>query len=154
MSPAGLDLCVYCECDHKGPDLVAYRDAVGVPTYGVGAIVRPDGKRVQMGDTITLEAALKLFLSQIDSEAAHYVRAWAPGLNQHQFDALTDFCYNRGAGRLRALLAMPGDISHNLLSFDWAGTPPRVLLGLQRRRRMEQAMYNGLDWTVFKEWKP
>lgn len=159
ISPAGLELCVYCECGDKGPDMIAYQDAVGVWTYGVGAIVKPDGSRVQEGDTITKSDALSLFLKQVDEEGGHFVRAWAGPLaaNQAQFDALADFCYNRGAGRLRSLLAMSHsnqECADNMLKFDFAGDPPRTLLGLSRRRRMERAMYLGQEWQTYKNWEP
>lgn len=159
MSDAGLAMCIYYECGDKGPDLVAYQDSVGVWTYGIGAIVKPDGSSVRQGDTISKEAAEALFLQQVDSEGGHYVRSWAGSLvsNQQQFDACADFCYNRGAGRLRDLLAKSHtqqELADNILLWDWAGPPDNHLLGLQRRRRSEREMFLGGDWTKWKEWEP
>ena len=150
MSPAGLEMCKY----YEGCYLTAYQDSVGVWTIAWGAILWPDGTPVKEGDTCTQEQADAMLASQVDTEGAHFVRAWAGARTQCQFDALTDFTYNRGAGRLKILLAMPGEISANMLAFDWAGDPSNHLLGLQRRRRSEQAMYNGQDWTAFQGWHP
>lgn len=155
MSPAGLEMTKYFE----GCFLKAYQDSVGVWTIAWGAIKWPDGTSVKEGDTCTQEQADEMLAAQVDSEGGHYVRAWAGPLvvNQAQFDALTDFCYNRGAKRLRDLLAMSHstqECADNILKWDWAGSPPKVLLGLQRRRRSERAFYLGQDWAQFKDWTP
>ena len=147
MSAAGFELARYCE----GLYLVAYLDSRNVPTIGYGRIEYDDGRKVQLGDTCTAEQAEQWLQEDIEHDGAHYVRAWAKSpLTQNQFDALTDFTFNRGAGRLKRLLSMPGNIADNLLT----AVPGDTELGLQRRRRMNRAMYLGQGWEVFKNWKP
>jgi lysozyme len=150
VNAAGLALAKY----YEGLYLTASEDCVGVSTIGYGRILYDDGTHVKNGDTCTEDQANQWLLEDLNTDGAHYVRAWAKGLNQDQFSALTSFSFNRGAGRLRELLAMPGDIAANLLTFDFAGSPTNHLLGLQRRRRSEAALYQGLDWTIYKNWNP
>lgn len=147
MSDAGLVQTKYCE----GLYLTAEPDSRGVPTIGWGRIEYDDGTRVKNGDTCTIIDAAKWLLEDVENDGSHYVRAWVKTpLTQNQFDALSDFTFNRGAGRLKTLLAMPGNIYDNFLT----AVPGDKELGLQRRRRMNRAMYLGEDWTVFKEWMP
>ena len=147
MSPAGLLMTKYCE----GLYLKAYQDTRGVWTIGYGRIRHDDGTPVHEGETCTEEQAEAWLLTDLEREGEHYVKAWVKHpLAQREFDALTDFCFNRGAGRLKKLLEMEGNIYDNFLT----AVPGDHELGLQRRRRMNRAMYLGEDWTPFKTWKP
>ncbi len=147
MSLAGLAQTKYCE----GLYLVAEPDSRGVPTIGWGRIEYDDGSKVKNGDKCTVEQAETWLLEDVENDGSHYVRAWVKTpLTQNQFDALSDFCFNRGAGRLKILLGMTGEIYDDFLT----AVPGDTELGLQRRRRMNRAMYLGQDWTVWKEWKP
>lgn len=152
INACGLALVKY----YEGLYLKSYQDSVDVWTIGYGRIYydRARTKPVGPNETCTLEQAEKWLLEDLEDDGAHFVRSWKKGLNEDQFSALTSFCFNRGAGRLRQLLAMPGDIATNMLAFDWAGRESNKLLGLQRRRRSESALFNGLDWTIYKGWKP
>lgn len=150
INEAGLKLVEY----YEGCFLNSYQDSVGVWTIGIGRILHHDGSRVGTGETCTQAEADAWLSFDLEKEGAHYVRAYTKGLNENQFSALTSFCFNRGAGRLRRLLAMPGKVEDNLIAFDWAGSEDHHLLGLQRRRRSERALYLGLTWERFKEWKP
>jgi GH24 family phage-related lysozyme (muramidase) len=90
-------------------------------------------------------------LEDVENDGCHYVRAWVKSsLSQNQFDAISDFTFNRGAGRLKTLLGMPGNIWDNFLT----AVPGDTELGLQRRRRMNRAMYLGQPWESFKNWTP
>lgn len=155
ISAAGMELIKAFE----GCQLHAYKDSVGVPTIGWGRITNSDGTRVRMGQTCTQAEADAWLMEDVEKEGCHYVRHYFPeAIAQCRFDALSSFCYNRGAGRLKQLIAMPGNIADNMLAFDWAGADRKVLLGLQRRRRSERAMYlNDLGkgrWQNWMEWKP
>ena len=150
INAEGLKLVEY----YEGCFLKSYQDSVGVWTLGLGRIRHDDGTPVGPGETCTQEQADAWLRSDLEREGAHYVRAWTSGLNENQFSALTSFTFNRGAGRLRDLLKMPGKIEDNLLEFDWAGDRNNHLLGLKRRRRSERALYLGTDWTIYKGWKP
>ena len=150
INAAGLSLVKY----YEGCFLHSYQDSVGVWTIGLGRIKHDDGTAVGPHEGCTQDMADHWLQTDLDREAAHYVRAWTNGLNENQFSSLVSFCFNRGAGRLRSLLAMPGAVDHNMLSFDWAGNVNNHLLGLQRRRRSEAALYRGEDWTIFQSWHP
>lgn len=155
ISDAGLAMCK----EFEGCYLTAYQDAVGVWTIGYGKIRHADGTPVKAGDTCTQAEADAGLREDIETDAEHYMRAWikAP-LTQNQWDAIADFTFNRGAGRLRQLLAT-GDVAAHLREFDYAGNPPRRLVGLARRRAAELLMYRGEDWRQvdsmekFNAWK-
>ena len=73
----------------------AYLDAVGVPTIGYGSTMWNDGKKVKLGETITLDGAGVLLYWQINKMC---VILDALTLNQNQYDALSSFIYNIGTG--------------------------------------------------------
>lgn len=150
INDAGLSLVEY----YEGCYLKSYMDSVGVWTIGLGRIRHDDGTKVGPNETCTQEQADAWLRTDLEREGAHYVRVWTKGLNENQFSALTSFCFNRGAGRLSRLLAMPGGVENNIIAFDWAGSEDHHLLGLQRRRRSERALYLGEPWEAFKEWRP
>ncbi len=147
----GLELIQHFE----GLYLHAYRDSVRVVTIGWGRIKYDNGRAVKMGDTCTKEQADQWLLEDIEKDGSRYVRIGFPGLNDAQFSALASFCYNRGAGRLQELHDMTGGnvdkIPQALLTFNYAGTPHRYLLGLDRRRWAEREMFRGGDWRRFAD---
>ncbi len=151
INDAGLALVTYTE----GLSLTAEKDSVGIPTIGYGRIKYDDGTLVKLGDTCNKFDAERWLQTDLWQDGGHFVTAWIKTpLNDNQYSALISFTFNRGAGRLRELLILPGKIEDNLLQFDYAGHPPRALLGLRRRRRMERALYRGEDWNLFKSWIP
>lgn len=151
ISHNGLELIK----EFEGCQLKAYQDSVGVWTIGWGRIVYDNGSPVKQGDSCDQAAADRWLLEDIEQEGSHFVRAWRSQASQEQFDALSSFTYNRGAGRLRELLAMPGAIHDNMLAFDFAGSEHKHLPGLLRRRWAERAVYLGRDWSAFKgsDWR-
>lgn len=68
-----------------------------VPTVGFGTTVYPDGRRVQMGDTITPVNALQVAKAHIDKDERAF-RASLPGafLSQTEYDLYLDFAYQYG----------------------------------------------------------
>jgi len=147
ISDSGLTMIRYCE----GLFLTSYQDSRGVWTIGYGRIEYDDGTRVGPNETCTEDQANAWLLEDVENDGCHYVRAWVKTtLTQNQFDALSDFTFNRGAGRLKTLLSMPGNIYDNFIT----AVPGDHEVGLQRRRRMDRALYLGYDWTVFKDWTP
>ena len=151
INQAALDLVCY----YEGLYLNAYKDSVGVVTIGLGRIRYSDGSLVKMGDTCTREQAQGWLQEDLEEDGGQYVRKWCkPKLTDNQYGALVSFTFNRGAGRLKQLVGMPGRIEDNFLKFGWAGKPPKTLLGLQRRRRSERALYRGEDWEDYTNWRP
>lgn len=122
-----------------------YRDIVGVwtigygHTSGVGPNTRP----------LTEKQASELLKQDLDKKYGPPVNALKLPINQNQFDALVSFVYNCGPGAIagstgvgRALRAHQWDLAAKRL-LDWckAGSPPRVIPGLQRRRLAEKAVF-------------
>ena len=85
------------------------------------------------------EAQLKKDLEKFEG----YVAADVPHkLNQHQFDALVSYCYNRGRGGLRQLVGACScldDYPDNIVKY-W-GSATRYQAGLVRRRKAERELF-------------
>jgi lysozyme len=86
----------------EGLRLSAYRDSAGVWTIGYGSTRYHDGKAIKPADKLASEAqADALFrntLGQYEDAVNNLVKV---PLSQNQFDALTSFAYNEGAGALK-----------------------------------------------------
>lgn len=134
-SSKGLNLIKQFE----GLKLTAYKDPVGIWSIGYGHT-----KGVKEGDTITEEQA-EAFLKE-DVAAAEYavytydsVYHW----NQNEFDALTSFTYNIGAGAIRQVTGAGSrdkeTIAQKMLLYYNAGG--KKLEGLVRRRQAEHDLF-------------
>lgn len=86
------------------------------------------------------EAALRKDLREFEG----YVNQYVPlTLNQNQFDALVSYSYNRGLGGLKQLIAnsrTAAEYAKNIVIY-W-GSASYYKVGLVRRRRAEQALFN------------
>lgn len=138
-SPACVDLVKASE----GCRLTAYRDSVGVWTIGYGHT-----RGVRQGQTITQDEADALLLDDLDLAAAQVRGMVTVPLTQGQFDALCDFVFNLGAGRLRdsTLLRLLnqgryGEAAGQFKFWVMAGGKP--LPGLVTRRAAERALFEG-----------
>ena len=81
----------------EGERLTAYRDQAGIPTIGWGSTYNHDLKRrVQMGDVIDSETALRWLKLDAAKYAAVVKRLVKVPINQNQADSLTSFSYNIG----------------------------------------------------------
>jgi lysozyme len=135
ISEAGLDLIKQSE----GFSPRVYRDVAGIPTIGYG-------HRLYAGESFPqgighLEAG-KLLAGDVQSAQQAVQRLVKVPLTQGQFDALVDFCFNLGAGRLAASTLLrdlnAGDYQaarRQLLSWDHAGA--EEIEGLKARREAE-----------------
>ena len=126
---------------YEGCRLAAYRCAAGVWTIGYGHTAG-----VHSGMTIT-QARADAYLQQDIAKFEGYVNnpAYVPiteQLNQNQFDALVSFDFNLGAGNLRKLCKgrTAAQIARAMPSYNKAAG--KVLAGLTRRRKAEQALFN------------
>lgn len=139
-SDAGLSLTK----EFEGLRLEAYRDSAGIWTIGyghTGADVRPNSRISELEAEVLLRADLR------DAVACVNQCVQVP-IEQHQFDALVDFCYNVGRGNFERS-SLLGKL--NLEDFDavgaqfgmWVNVDMRPVPGLLRRRAAEAAMFRG-----------
>ena len=101
---------------------------------------------VKQGQTITKERADELLREDVARFEAQVLRLVKVPLTQGQFDALTSFVYNLGAGNLgnSTLLRLlnAGDYKGAAAQFDrWNKAGGKVLAGLVRRRAAERALF-------------
>jgi GH24 family phage-related lysozyme (muramidase) len=134
---AGLELIKHFE----GLKLKSYQDAVNVWTIGYGHT-----KTAKPGQAISEPEAERLLKADLhDAESAVNRMVRVP-LTDNQFDALVSFVFNLGAGSfqrstlLRKLNAGEYQVAANEF-LKWNKAGGRVLAGLTRRRRAEQALF-------------
>jgi lysozyme len=140
MTPSGD--CLALAKKFEGCRLEAYRDSVGVLTIGYGHT----GEGVAEGMAWTQEQAdahLEKDMEAAASEVEHLLKV---PVSQGQFDALTDFAYNLGAGTLARSRVMSltnarrfAEAADAILGYDHAAG--QVLLGLLRRRQAERDLF-------------
>lgn len=135
ISEAGLALIR----EFEGLRLIAYNDINGNGTIGYGHKILPGEKFPQGISKSEAELMLQADAAQAASEMMALVKV---DLTQGQFDALTDFVYNEGSGRLAKSTLLrdlnAGDYDEarqQLLVWDIAGG--KVQPGLQARREAE-----------------
>jgi lysozyme len=141
ISEEGKDLIKLFE----GVRLKAYKCSAGVPTIGFGNTYYPNGDKVKMGDTITLEQARDLF----DDLIVRYERIVESKLKvdvkQNEFDALVSHTYNTGGSTtLFKLVNMEADKDKikNWFLTKYITANGKVLQGLKNRRLKEWELYN------------
>lgn len=141
LSPAGLALLKQSE----GFRSHVYRDVNGLATIGYGhRLLRAES----YPDGIDEDEASELLLRDVLIAEQAVNRLVKVRLTQGQFDALVDFCFNLGAGRLASstlLKILNGgryeDAADQLLRWDIAGG--QVNAGLKTRREAEFALWTG-----------
>jgi len=122
-----------------------YLDVAGFPTIGYGHLVKPT-ESFPAG--VTESQAAAILASDLQEAEQAVFRLVKVALTQGQFDALVDFCFNLGAGRLaRSTLLRELNAGHHdaaagqLLAWDHAGGV--VNSGLKARREAELQLWNG-----------
>lgn len=127
----------------EGFKLKPYKDTSGIPTIGVGMTYYPDtDKRVTMKDKpLTREQALRYFNEMVKS---YEIAVWSvtrDDINQNQFNALVDICYNIGVSNfksstlLKRVNANPGNVRLITEAFEmWRYDEGKPIL-LPRRQR-------------------
>lgn len=137
VSVAGLALIAHFE----GTRTTAYKDTVGVTTICTGHT-----KYVRMGDRRTL-GECEQFLREDAGEAGQAVsRLVTTQLTQDQYDALTSFVFNLGAGNLQRSTLLrkinQGDCLGAVREFPrWNRAGGVVLPGLVKRRAAEAELF-------------
>lgn len=139
LSAAGLELLKRSE----GFRDRVYSDVVGYRTIGFGHRLTP---AESCPDGITLAQAETILAADIAIAEAAVSRLVHVPLTQGQFDALVDFVFNLGAGRLASSTLLRylnsgkyDDAAWQLLAWDHAGS--RELPALKLRREAEFRMW-------------
>jgi GH24 family phage-related lysozyme (muramidase) len=136
----------------EGTVLHLYNDPVGHCTIGIGHLVhhgRCNGSEPQeFKRGITKQRAVELLMqdtAQVSNAIHRHVRV---PLTQPQFDALCSWAFNCGVGVLSTSTLVrrlnQGDhaaVPAQLARWDKAGSPPRPVAGLTRRRKAEGKLY-------------
>lgn len=125
-----------------------YLCPAGIPTIGYGSTFYSDGKKVQITDSpIDEPSARALLLSELQHTYASGVARLCPALvqDERRFNAIVDFVYNLGVGRLQT-----STLRRKLNAKDWDGAKEQLMLwtrgggkvlpGLVKRRQAEAAL--------------
>jgi lysozyme len=125
----------------EGCRLAAYQDSVGVWTIGYGHT-----HGVKSGMTITQEQADNYLRADANTAGADVSRLVKVDINQNQFDALTSFVFNLGAGALAGSTLLKKLNAHDVAGagnefLRWTHAGGEELPGLVKRRTAERALF-------------
>ena len=140
MTPS--ENCLSLIKQSEGCKLNAYQDSVGVWTIGYGCT----GPDIIRGLTWTQDQAESELEYRVSKFGAKVIQLVTVPLNQNQFDALTDFCYNLGAGALESstLLKLLNQGQYSAVPDElmkWVKAGGKVLPGLVARRQAEANLW-------------
>ena len=142
MSVAGLELLKRSE----GFRNRVYLDVAGFPTIGYGhRLLHPES----FPNGIDAQQAVEILKSDVRDAEEAVARLVKVALTQGQFDALVDFCFNLGAGKLAmsTLLKVLNagryqDAQEQLLRWDCAGN--HECAALKDRRQAEAELWTSV----------
>ena len=141
LSAAGLELLKRSE----GFRSHTYNDVNGFPTIGYGHRLLD---QESFPDGISEAQAAGMLAVDVRSAEQAVTRLVKVPLSQGQFDALVDFCFNLGVGRLASSTLLKAlnrgryaDAAEQLLRWDIAGGQENA--GLKARREAEYALWHG-----------
>lgn len=133
--------------EFEGLYLKAYKDPVGIPTIGWGTIRYPDGSKVKMGDTCTVQQAELSLMYEVQGFVDAVDRLVKVPITNNSFCALVSFCYNLGAGALgkstllKRLNAGESKAAVGEEFGKWINAGGKPLKGLIRRREAERKLF-------------
>jgi lysozyme len=146
ISPEGLDLLKRSE-GFRGR---AYLDAAGIATIGYGHRILASES---FPNGIAEAQAEEILSTDVRSAEQAVQRLVRVALTQGQFDALVDFCFNLGAGKLAASTLLKdlnagqyGAASEQLLRWDHIGSQESE--GLKARREAEFQLWGKQQVTA------
>jgi lysozyme len=131
----------------EGCVLKVYKDIAGLPTIGVGHLI----KKGESFTTITMEQALQLLSNDVKLCEAAVNKYIKVPLTQNQFDALVSWSFNCGTGVLqtstlakRLNAGAYQEVPQNLLSWCKATVNGKLTVnkGLQNRRVAEGELWS------------
>lgn len=125
----------------------SYLCPAGVPTIGYGSTFWTDGRRVRLGQTVTLQDAEKL-MAYFLANVIHFI---PDNVNQNQFDAICSLIYNIGVANFRKSTLLkkvkenPDDLTIRDEFMKWTLHRKNGQLvpsdGLRNRRKEEADLY-------------
>ncbi len=137
LSPQGLNLIKRSE----GFRSRQYLDAAGYETIGYGHKIAPAESFAGAIDEAQAADLLMCDVKQAEQAVARLVKV---PLTQGQFDALVDFCFNVGAGRLAASTLLKelnagqyAQAGLQLLRWDYAAGQPNSALKARRTAELQ-----------------
>jgi lysozyme len=140
LSAAGLQLIKMSE-GFRGR---TYNDAAGFPTIGFGHKLAPGES---YPDGITEQQGSDILAADVETSERAVESLVTVPLTQGQFDALVDFVFNLGAGRLASSTLLRDlnagkydEAAEQILLWDHAGATE--LAGLKARREAEVALWD------------
>jgi lysozyme len=136
----------------EGLRLNSYQDCGGIWTIGYGHT----GPEVHEGQRISELEAEALLRADLSTAIACVHRAVRVKIDQNQFDALVDFCFNTGRGNFlkSSLLRYVnlGEFASAVIQLGlWVHAGGEIVPGLVRRRAAEAALFAGHGFEVAKE---
>jgi lysozyme len=132
---------------YEGLKLEAYICPAGVATVGFGSTFYPDGRRVKLGDKITIQEAESILLHDIKRFEKEVRNGVKIEITNNQLSALISFTYNVGASAfrkstlLKKVNANPTDLTIHNEFMRWTKARGKVLPGLVKRRAEESKLY-------------
>lgn len=135
------ELCKHFEGFRSKP----YLCPAGVATIGYGSTYYADGKKVTLQDTpINEPEAYKLLLNELHHTYLPGVLRYCPVLiaDENKLNAIVDFCYNLGVGRLQTSTLRRKINEQNWEAakvelMKWNKGNGKILAGLVKRRKAE-----------------
>ncbi len=142
LSAAGLALIKHSE----GFRAAIYRDSDGSATIGYGHHICPPES---FPNNITEAEASAILAEDVTKAERAINRLVKVSVTQGQFDALVDFCFNLGSGRLAQSMLLrylnQGLYSRAALELlKWDHIGKQVSPGLEARREAEYQLWNAL----------
>jgi lysozyme len=144
--------CIDLVKRYEGLFLKSYYCPASIVTIGWGSTMYQDGRKIKMGDVITLAQAEELLMWELNNKT---IALHGLNLNQNQFDACLSFIYNLGIGAfnkstlLKKIKVNPDDatIKDEFMKWNKARVNGQlvVLKGLTNRRTAEVALYYKKD---------
>jgi lysozyme len=143
---------------HEGVRTKPYQCPALLWTVGVGHVIDPNHAKVPLADrkqlpipagwdrVLTMEEVNEILRKDLRRFESGVLRLCPVGASQGQFDALVSFAFNVGLGNLQnSTLRM----KHNRKDYEgaaeeflkWSKAGGKVLPGLLKRRKDEQALY-------------
>ena len=137
-SQKGIDLIKKFE----GTVLKVYKDAVGLPTIGIGHLI----KKGEVFTTITQQQAEDLLAKDLKQFEEGISTSVKVAITQNQFDALVSFAFNLGMGNVNSSTLLKklnaGDVQGAANEFvRWNKAGGKVLTGLTNRRLAEKELF-------------